>query len=377
MMLGPDKGYTDLLNEATFAKAKADLEAGKRFQKTPIRPSASGECARALFHQLMEFSGRAKYEVEPNRPELTRLFKLGHSIESHLIREFESHLGDRFEVRYKQQVLSFAFLEAKNDPKLSQWFEGSLDWVLWSPETRGVLDAKSKKDKFSAAYQTGWDELSAKLGFMKSVEQKSETLFWVDDLEAFLAELHDPFFEPNFYQLNMYACSDFLRERGIDHASIIQYSKNDSRIREVRFRPSLKLYQRVIAKMQGVITAVDTGNPELAPKEHMLGSLKCRFCPYSAHCWEGKDAKKAWIKTLPPKQWPKDTDRLGKAGQDIEKLFELYSAQDAAERDKKFTEQAILMLMEQKNVSKIRLEDGAVYEAKKLKDSVVLRRGKA
>ena len=370
-MLGPSKGYTDMLDEAT--RAKLEKEKGA-YQKTPIRPSSSGACARELYYDLMQFSGRATYETETIDPATSRLFALGHSVEWHVIRQLEQ-LED-FDIRYKQQILSFAYLDAKNDKKLAQWFEGSLDLVLWSEKHKCVLDVKSKKDRFSFSHKSAWDDTSEKLERLKSVQKISETAYWVEDLEAFLNELNDDFFAANFLQLNMYACSTFLRERGIDHAAILQYSKNDSRLREVRFKPSLKLYEKIIAKMQNVIRAVDEDNPDLAPKEFVLGTVKCAYCKFKKYCWE-QDATKAFYKTLPAKEWPRDTDRMGAAGRDLEEMFDTFRAQNNEAPKADITERAILKTMMDKGVSKIRLDDGEVWIAKRLKDSVVLRRSKA
>lgn len=375
MILGPPTGYTDILNEATIVNLRKDRDSGKQYQKTPIRPSSAGECARALYMDLLQFSGRAKFETELLSPETVRLFSLGHSVEWNLIDQF--YKSGAFEIRYKQQSLSFAYLESKSDPKLAQWFEGSLDMVLWSPQHKCVVDVKSKKDRFSAGHKSAWDDQDEKLGVMKSVQRISDTAYWVEDLEAFLAELNDPFFSANFKQLNMYACSTFLRERGIDHGSIIQYSKNDSRLREVRFKPSLALYEATILKMQNVIRAVDEDKPELAPKEFMLGSVKCAYCKFKNYCWPNVDVTKAFYKTLPAKEWPRDTDRMGKAGADIEKLFEARRTKQSAEDERDKLETEILFAMKEKGVEKIRLENGEVWLAKQNKDAIVLRRSKA
>jgi hypothetical protein len=374
-VLGPTRGYVDLLNEATRAKSEKAIADGTSFQKTPIRPSASGACTRELFYQLMQFHKKATYATEADAPETTRLFALGHSIESHIIRQFEV-LRDVFEIRYKQQVLSFAYLEAKSDPTMNQWLEGSLDLVFWSEKYKCVADVKSKKDKFSQFYKTAWDEYSERLAFMKSVQQISDDAFWIEDLEAFLDELNDPFFAANFLQLNLYANSTFLRERGIDHGAILQYSKNDSRLREVRFKPSAALAQKVIGKFQVALDAASVGDADMAPKDYVLGNIKCAFCKYTAECWPDANAQKAFFNTLPKKDWPKDTDRMGASGRELEELFEGYQAGAVAETEKARAEAKILKAMMDKGLSKIRLDNGDVYIAKRLKDSVVLRRSK-
>lgn len=374
-LIGPEMGYVDLLNEYTRQKLSKEIAEGKNFQKTPIRPSAAGACTRELFYQLQQYHGKAKYDVEPIDPETHRLFSLGHSIESNIIRQFEL-ISELFEIRYKQQVLSFRYLEAKNDPKLSQWLEGSLDLVFWSDKYKCVADIKSKKDKFSSFHKTNWDETSAKLRGMDTVAAISDDAFWVDDLEAFLEELNEPFFAANFLQLNLYANSQFLRERGVNHGAIIQYSKNDSRLREIRFRPSEALYEKTVGKFQTVIDAVDAGDEKLAPQDHVLGSIKCAFCPYAKQCWGNQDARKAFFATFPKKQWPTDTGRMGKVGDALEKLFVRYEEQSKQESAKKVTEQAILKLLLDEEIGKVRLPSGDIYEVKHLKDSIVLRRGK-
>lgn len=373
-ILGPQTGYVDLLDHYTVEKIKADRASGKDSSVTPIRPSAAGKCTRELYYELMRYSKRATYQTEVIGPETNRIFGLGHSIEYHLIKEM-GVFKEILEVKYKQQMLSFAKLEA-TDPKLSQWLEGSLDLVFWSEKFKCVADVKSKKDKFSAFYKTSWDETTEKLRSMRTVESISDMAFWVEDLEAFLAELKDPFFEANFRQLNLYANSTFLVERGVDHACIIQYNKNDSRLREIRFKPTRALYDKTLDRFQKVITAVDTNNIELAPREYALGSFKCGFCQFKNECWEGADAKKEFFNTLPKKSWPKDTNRMGEVGDGLERLFKKFGEQVQVDKERESTEAAILQVMLEKQVHKIRLASGDIYEMKRLKDGMVLRRGK-
>lgn len=289
-ILGPKKGYITLLNEATEAKCQKDVDTGANYQKTPLRPSSSGNCTRELYYSFMQFHKLAKYEMSPLKPNVHRLFSLGHSIEWNLIKEF-ALIKDKFEIKYKQQVLSFAKLEAVNKPQLSQWLEGSLDMVFVSDEYKCVADVKSKGDRYDfQARKMKWQALDEQLGRMASVEviskdDSGDTAYWVEDLEAFLTDLGDPFFEANFLQLNLYANSSFLMERGTDHAAIIQYLKNDSKLREIRFKPSRALYDRTIAKFQTVVDAVDQDNEELATRDYSPESFKCRYCPFHKECW--------------------------------------------------------------------------------------------
>lgn len=376
-IIGPEIGYVDLLNVATTKKLKEEQESGKTFGK-PLRPSAAGKCTRELAYELMVHYGKAKYPVELKEPEVHRLLNLGHSIEYHIIKQFEL-ISDIFDIRYKQQVLSFAYLEAKDDPKMSQWLEGSIDLVFWSEKYKCVADIKSKKDKWSAAFKSAWDDLDDKLRRMKSVTSITDDAYWVEDLSAFLEELSDPFFESNFLQLNLYATSDFLKERGITHGAIIQYCKNDSRLREVRFKPSQEVADRVKGKFQVALDAAAKGTPELAPKDHFIGSVKCAFCPYSAQCWN-ENALKAFYKTFPKKQWPTDTNRMGVKGNQLESLFAKYNESHRFIGETEKAEQDILKAMAEAEVNKVKLEDGSVYEAKFLKSPrphMELRRSKA
>lgn len=370
---GPPVGYVDILNTLTAEKV---AEEGKSKKYNPLRPSSSGKCTRELAYGLAEFHGLGTYGSEELRAEQTRIFDLGHHIETHAIRQFQRY-APVIELKYQQQVLGFYQLDAKNHPEMSHYVEGSLDACYWTPGSRGVIDYKSKKDKFSSWRASNWDEMNEKLSKMHSVHVVSETFFWVPDLKEFLHELADPFFESNFLQLNGYACTQFLRERGVDHGSIIQYNKNDSRMREVRFAPSMELFDKVRAKFQSALEAVDAGNPDLAPRDHVLGSVKCAYCPYKARCWgDVVDAKKEFFKTLPAKDWPKDSARLP-SGEEMERLFAEYEAMGELDKARRQLEERILLAMTEAGVKKIRLESGDVYESRSLKDGLALRRSKA
>jgi hypothetical protein len=279
-ILGPGTGYVDVFLYEIEEQLKKDAKEGKRFQKTPIRPSAAGKCARELYFELMEYSGRANYEIEPYSAETHLLLNLGHSIESHLISNLRKYFS-LCEVRYTQQVLDFGFIETVNDARLKQHLEGSMDLCFWSDQWKCVVDVKSKGDNYSfKARSMKWEEDSKKLAGMNSVQAISERAYWVDDLDAFVAELQDPFFEANFKQLNMYLNSKFIMDRGIDHGAIIQYHKSKSKLREIRFRPSKKLFESTVGKFHGVVKAVDENKLELAPAEYEASSFKSRYCNY-------------------------------------------------------------------------------------------------
>lgn len=378
-MMGPDLGYVDILDYLTSERIKKEREEGTDVSKTPLRPSAAGQCTRELAYALMEYHKLASYEKELNTPEMDRIFKMGYAVEEHVIREMRAAFKDLFQIKYTQQSLSFAYLKAEKNPSLSQFLEGSTDLILWSKEHRCIADIKSKKVKYSNWRNDDWIEFSDKMRRLRTVKPITDKAFWVEDLEAFLLELDSPFFAANFLQLNLYALNPFIVERGIDHAAIIQYDKNSSRLREVRFKPSQKLYDYVINKMQEALNAVDQGTPELATKEFQLGSIKCAFCNFKKTCWSDEDPLKAYFKNLPAKTWPRDTNRLGDVGELLEDIYEEYlEVAHASELISKKEGEILEILLDEK-INKVRFSDGEVFEVKFLKspkEHYELRRSK-
>jgi hypothetical protein len=368
-LLGPPIGYVDLLDAHIADKLEKEAQQGR--SSNPLRPSSAGKCTRELAYEFAEYRGLAKYEKESMSPATHRLLNLGHSIEWNILKMFEDL--EVFDVKYRQQVVSFFKLTEE------QWIEGSIDAVFWSPKWKAVIDIKSKGNKYSSWSSSQWDEHSEKYGSLKSVERITEQMFWIPDLEAFLEEVNDPFLAANFYQLNLYANTEFLKERGIDHAAVIQYNKNDSRIRELRFAPSAKVYDRVREKFHSVATMVDQpgGTPEMLRRDYALGSIKCAFCSFKRECWPEADALKEYFKTWPKKNWPDDTNRLGEVGEELERLFERYTQAENSEKEKKRIESLITLIMNEEQLQKIRLNDKRVYEMKALKtDGLVIRRSK-
>lgn len=371
-LLGPRRGYTDMLDESLMKKQAAQNE--KPRDKNPLRPSASGYCARKLAYDYNEYRGNAKYEPEVKDPKTMRLLDLGSSIEWNLLKLFQGVEG--LQVRYKQQTLSFFPLKEGELP-----LEGSIDFVFVSDKHKMIGDVKSKKDKFSSWTASAWKEMDYKLSHMQTVAQISDTAFWVDDLPAFLKELRDPFFEDNFVQANFYAMNPFIVERGIDHGAIIQYNKNDSSIREIRFRPSQYVYDYVESKFKNVAKAVDElGGPEMVEREYNLGSMRCAFCQYNKLCYPNQNALKDYFSTWPKKDWPQDTSRLDEPlAAELEGMYASLQSAANADTARKNIEEDIVKLMDLKQINKIRFADGAIYELKFLKSPrphLELRRSK-
>ena len=237
-----------------------------------------------------------------------------------------------------------------------------------------LADVKSKKDKFSSTHKSKWDEDDAKYSSMKSLRILGKSSYYADDLEAFLEELNDDFFAANFLQLNLYCNSSFARERSISTGAILQYNKNDSRLREVRFRPSKALFDKVEAKFRAAAAAAEAGDPMIAKQSALPGSMKCSFCSYNKICRPGVDNKKAFFDTLPNKYFPKN---ISKVDDEILKGYLLeYDAIYDLEKSKKGLEEKIAKRMLDSKTYKVKLENNNVYEVKTWKTTTSVKRGK-
>lgn len=356
-ILGPPVGYTDLLDDAITEKIQKDAQE----VRNPLRPSSAGYCARRLAYELTEASGYAKYEKELRDPTTYRLLNLGHSIEYSALQNLRLLPG--FQMRYKQQVVTCFKLEDLEDGTKGTLIEGSTDVILWSEKYKCVLDVKSQKDGWSSAHKSRWDESLDKYNNMKSLTRIGQAAWYADNVEAFLEELNGDFLADNIYQLNLYACSQFLRERGIDHAVIYKYGKNDSRHFEIRFRPSMELFKKVESKFNDIFKMVHSRQPEKVARESFLGSARCAFCPYNKICWN-EDAVKAWFRTLPRKEWPDQMSALGDAAPHVAKMFVDYMAAEKADTSKDILENQILRVLVDNNIQKIKLDTGQIYEVR-------------
>ncbi len=370
-ILGPACGYSDLLDFEIAEKLKT--EQNKYF---PLRPSSSGYCSRRLAYELHEYLGKASYAREPQAPNVYRLLKLGSSVEYSALKDLELLKG--FKVRYKQQLMSIGFLKPVGDePPIL--IEGSIDCALISDNFKCILDVKSFKDGWSVAFKSRLDETLDKYNNMSSLQRIGEAAYYADDLDALVEELGDDFVVDNLLQINLYCTSQFAKERGIDHGVVWKYGKNDSRIYEIRFRPSEKLKQAVLDKFQHIYTTVMTKGPEHVERDCRLGSMKCAFSPVRHLCWPEDDPLKAWFKTLPKKQWAKRIGELGEATAPLADLFAKYEAESLAIDKAERLEEDILNNLLDLEIKKIKIDNGNVYEVKYLKspkEHFELRRSK-
>ena len=175
----------------------------------------------------------------------------------------------------------------------------------------------------------------------------------------------DDWLAPNLYQVNLYAHAEFLVSRGVEYGFLYQYNKNDSRHRELRFRPSKKAFDYVKEKFNAVCKAVDTKQPEKVEKEFFLGSMRCAFCAANKLCWDD-DAMKAHWGTQEPKKWPKDlayVDPMGGLESKIQQIIDF--RRDQAHN--KEVEAAVCEELHNRKINKVRLSNGAIFEVKYLK----------
>lgn len=381
---GPAYGLNEIVDAYTVQviekQAKENL---KKFN--PLRPSSAGKCERELGYEYMEYLGHASYEKEPKEPSVHRLLNLGHSIEYHAIQEMKeafSQMTDRpIEIKYKQQVVTLFKLDS------GRIIEGSIDLWLQTDLWKCIADLKSVKDKYSQFYKSSWDEFVEGLLQTKHAVSFGDNAVYITDLEKFLEAYDDgsEFFSKNLYQLNSYGCSSFAEERGVTFCSIMQYNKNDSRLREIRFVPSKAVAKQTELKFKKVASQVETHKSvENLNKDYTLGSSRCAFCQFRKHCWPEADSLTEYFKTFPKKEWSKDIDRLPKDVQKpLEDLFKEYTSLNSDIRRLEQIEQKIISMLDKIGIYKVRLKNKQVYYVKKLKsggpgggERLVLRRGK-
>lgn len=376
---GPSMGLNQIIDAFTMQIVE---ERSKENKYYPLRPSAAGKCEMELGYEYMENQGYAKYEKELTPPAVHRLLNLGGNIEYHANNEMRSafaKMPQPIQMKYKQQVVTICRLGS------GKIIEGSIDLWLETPEWRCLADWKSKADRYSQFFKSSWDEFVEKLVATGFAHSFGEDAVYITDLEGFLANNKDAFFNNNLYQLNLYACTEFARERKLTFCSIMQYSKNDSRIREIRFTPSQAVADKVIAKFQKVAEVIDrTKKTEELTREYTLGSQKCGFCSFKKQCYPEDDALKLYFKTFPPKQWSKDFDRLPTTARtQLEPLFQEFLALDSTLKKQEQAEEKIVKVLDGIGVYKVKFTNGHVYQMKRLKsggpgngERYVLRRSK-
>lgn len=358
----PEVGIIDLFDAALLNKQQEDQDAGKSWG-FPLRPSAAGKCARALAYELNEHEGHAKYPPEVKEPHTIRLLEFGHDIERHVLNMMKR--CGLFQIKYQQQVVTFCELPS------GKLIEGSVDFVVVFDDYAMIGDVKSKGVKWSSGYASSWEDDDAKYQKMRSLKTIGENAYYAEDVEAFLAELNDSSITSNVMQLNGYARTDFMLERGIEYAFLLQYNKANSKLREIRWKTSQALADKVNEKFKTVADAIYSGKgPEAVDRTEVLGSMSCAFCRFKETCWPEVDTKKEYFQTLPDKKWATDTSYLGSRGDELEAVYTELAEQKKLQKDVDNIEERLLKLMlpsEGRQVKKVRFKDGTILEAKFLK----------
>jgi hypothetical protein len=356
---GP-QSYVELLDDVM---ARRTEESAKQ-NSTPIRPSNAGTCTRRIAHDYLAYLGKAPKAEEQRKPSVERLLKLGHFIEEHLVDDLKDIPG--MGVRFQQQLVEMFEL-----PRGTR-VEGSLDAFMWAEDVRGVLDVKSIGDRWHNHFSSKWDGLLA--SYRPHAVEFGANSFYVDDLASFLKAIgSDDSLYKNLIQLNLYACTDFLQKRKCDHASIIRYNKNNSALMEIRFKPSMAVFERTKERLALVEMAGERGVVDHAPKERVLGQLDCTYCPYKSKCWPGAAKKDFYGKDN--KRWATKTAQLEKADE-VEALFAHRAAAEVASNDLILIDRDIIQLLDGHNINKVKLNSGDVFEVKVLKTGAELRRSK-
>lgn len=384
-MLGPKWSLTELVDRAITQEIDRQdterREAPRHLKKFPLRPSASGDCARKLWYEGREWEGAANFDRRKIDPRLYRIFSFGHAVEYdaikhlRLISKLKGFEGAK--VNYTQQHVDLFVLE---DGRL---ISGAIDGAIELPDAPpGMFDIKSVGDGFSMVANTRWDQVIQKFTELNSVnvlhrsdeKHESSVAFGIDNLRDFISEFGaDDFFVNNLIQLNAYCHSDFARKRGMDQwASVFRVNKNSQKLMEVRFKPCARTFDETERKFNYVNQAI--WKNEEVKRSFYLGSARCGLCPYSQTCW-GQDAAKAWRDKFPKKTDPIEVTedgvrsalkRLLELDGDAKKLYELQEKLGS-----------YFAGLEQNRV----ISDGVVYETKFLKGrgrdgAYVCRRGK-
>jgi hypothetical protein len=382
-MKGPKQSYATMMDRAVLDEQALIESKGMAY---PLRPSASGECARKLAYELAAYEGILPRIKEEWAPQLLRLFRLGHHIEEQVLNDLKKVPGTS--VRFQQQMVEMFTLPS------GRIIEGSTDAVMFNEDSRCLLDVKSVGDKFSSWRSSKWSEMVWQYDHMRSLtrfdgdarDEKGSHAWWTDDVLKLIDELGEDTLVKNIIQLNLYACTDFLQKRGVDHVTVLRYQKNASKLMEVRFAPSMELFNRTKKKFTVIEEAV-TEAKLLATEEEriahintrvskgfILGSLACAYCPYRDRCWA--NAKRSdHFKNMPPKDWAVKVEQLEHADH-VRDLLEKFSATDAAIAERKSLEQQLLVQLDGHGVEKVKLPSGEVFEIKRLSKSIELRRGK-
>lgn len=364
-MNGPKDSYASMFDNALVSKAAKDP---KVFY--PLRPSSAGKCSRILAHELMAYMGYADALKEEKSGRMERLLNTGHYIEEQMVAN--AKLVPGFDVRFTQQVVDLFALPS------GRVVEGSIDLALWNDTTKCVMDIKTVGDRWHNVFATKWDGMAKDYARICTTleDTKDRKAFYIEDLEDFLnrVDKSDSLYD-NLQQLNAYCCSEFFQSRGVDHGVVLRVRKNDSAQMEIRFKPNRRVFEALKAKFSAIEDAVlKHKNPDLLPRDHLPGIGKCHFSPYSHLCTPHLTRAEKYAQA-PKKNWAVKVSELEKASE-VATLLQRRAVAEQAAKDLKALDNEILLLMDGHGVTKIKADNGDVYDYVSLSKGVELRRGK-
>lgn len=366
-MVPPTYSVVEQLDKKLLADEKASQEEQGYY---PLRPSSAGKCSRRLAHELAAYTGQGKAKHEQRKPSILRLLGFGHSVEWHVLRLLERVPG--LKVKHKQQVVGLFNLPS------GRLVEGSIDCTLEHGTWKAVADVKSVGDRYSSWNSSKWDDILYKLRNMKTVGEFAQDSFYILDIEEFFDELGEDSLRDNIMQVNSYCLSDFAKARGFDeNGLIVRYNKNNSRMMEIHFKANEKVFNHLHDRYGLIEAAVKVGRIGDVPRDFVLGSMACTYCPYITNCYPNVTNKERF-QGFPAKQWASRIGELSNADK-LRELFGPYLHATAIGESAKNLEKQILLEMQHSDVVKLKIDDGTVWEAKTLqspKPHQELRRGK-
>jgi hypothetical protein len=335
-------------------------------RRFPLSPSQFGACGRSLAMGLAEFVGMGIFPLELLDPRAKRRFSRGYDIEYSMMKQLRKYIP--IDQGFGQQYLE---MDETQDGKYV--IGGSLD-TLFITEEALIVDIKSKADYWSASHTGAFEELFSKIRDMQGVTEFGERSFFIHDIEKFYDIFpKDDFISRYFLQLNSYGACAWARNFrsnlfpghvGIKAVSLLFENKNNHIMAEVRWVPSVKLYDFAIAKMKDIYqwVAIDKKPADKYPADFTLGSVNCRLCPRKAACCG--DTRHPY--NGPKKKWPTDTDKVA-GGPKIEQIYLSYKNALTGKTEHDTLELELIKVLVESGETKFRFPDGKVYEIKYLK----------
>lgn len=355
---------TKMVDDGIQKEVQAEITAWneRKGDRYPLSPSTIGKCALKLARDVAHYHGIADYPRVDRTSRLQRIFKRGDTLENALVEDLGKWTDLKMSLRQQRvHLFDVGFLsgDGVDTEVMTMPIEGNIDGMVTDPSTglRILLDFKSKGAYYSAGF--GDSILEFFMGLVQTglVEDKGNNCFFITDVVALNKLLpQDDFVIDYLLQLNAYAFSDWFQKHPVDACSLYYENKNTCENYELRWVPDVKLFQYATEKFQHIFETVMQDGPEAVEKEFDFGSARCRLCEYNENCW-GKNPG------------PKTDKVVGMASehQDILDAYDVIKQGLNQEALSSNAEKAILLIMEEKGLTHITMNDGLNYERRYLK----------